>query len=585
MQKKEKSAYFGLALLVGIFISASYGVGLFRGLELFFEDTLFSPKPVDSRIVIVEIDDESIINIGQWPWPREIFADFLKKVSVEEPRVVVFDILFTEPSRLGKNDDALFEKAIISSKFPIVLASEVKTLKLDKDEATAENILLPLPSFLTRNITFGLVNVIADSDGVVRRFPAKIENQEGLSLKSLAQIALEQSGQKINTEDLGSVSRIVYAGVPNSVRTISFSSFLSKSGQNNLKDKIVFVGATAPSLHDSKQTPTSHGTEMSGVEIHAQIANMLLSNLRLKELSPSLSIFLIILVALVSAIVFILVPRLELTIFASVVLGFFYTIVIIVFFEKGIVLPLVHINLSVITSTLTLSLYKFFIAEKKRREVRNAFAKYVSPQVLNELLKNPEKITLGGEEREVTVLFSDIRDFTSISEKTRPTELVRILNKYFSAVTKKIIENDGVLDKYIGDAIMAFWGAPLPEPLQADKAVKAGLQMLEELKKLNLELVENGDLEIKIGIGIYTGKAVVGNVGSEHRFDYTVIGDTVNAASRIEGLTKEYKTGLIIGESTKNQLTEKFSVKPLGKTSVKGKSQQISIYAVSSIDT
>ena len=178
------------------------------------------------------------------------------------------------------------------------------------------------------------------------------------------------------------------------------------------------------------------------------------------------------------------------------------------------------------------------------------------------------------------MLFSDIRGFTSISEKTTPRELVRILNTYFSSITKKIIENDGVLDKYIGDAIMAFWGAPIPEPKQADKAVKAALEMLEELKKINIQFLASGDPEIKIGIGIYTGKAIVGNIGSEHRFDYTAIGDTVNIASRIEGLTKEYKTEIIIGESTKNKLTENFSVTLLGKTNVKGKLEEVTIYSV-----
>lgn len=585
MDKKEKIAYLALAILVSFVISTSYGAGLFRGLELILEDTLFSSKPIDKRIAIVAIDEKSIKNIGQWPWPREVFADFLKVLSEEEPAVVVFDILFTEASRLGRSDDEYFEKAILNAKFPIIFAAHAETLLIGDKKVIAENILLPIPSFFTENTTTGLVNVITDFDGVVRRFPTKIENRDGISLKPLSEVVLEQGSEISNTSNFPLVSRIVYAGGPNSIRTISFSDFLLNSSRNNLAGKIIFVGATAPSLHDSKQTPTSSGAEMSGVEIHAQITNMLLSDLQLNELSQKFSIILVILASLICSIIFIYISRFEFAILACAMLGFFYTVIVIVSFERGLILPIVHIILSLATSVLVLSLYKFFIAEKKRREVRNAFSKYVSPQILNELLKRPDKISLGGEEREVTVLFADIRDFTGISEKISPTELVRMLNKYFSLVSEKIIENNGVLDKYMGDAIMAFWGAPLDEPLQADKAVRAALQMLGELNKLNRERVLSGDSEIRIGIGIHTGYAVVGNVGSEHRFDYTVIGDTVNAASRIEGLTRDYKANLIIGESTKNKLTENFNLKPLGFASVKGKTEKISIYAVNENDS
>ncbi|KKR31142.1 MAG: Adenylate cyclase, partial [Parcubacteria group bacterium GW2011_GWF2_39_8b] len=342
----------------------------------------------------------------------------------------------------------------------------------------------------------------------------------------------------------------------------------------------VFVGATAEDLHDSKPTPLSRGTPMPGVEIHANIARGLLSGDRLVPLGTFETSAWILLASIVSSLFFIFANRLLIVVGGNVLVGLLYLVTIIILFERGIAVNLIHIELSWIVTTITLSLYKFFIAEKEKREMKRTFGKYVSPSVLEQIVKNPKAVLLGGEEKEITVLFSDIRGFTSISEKTTPRELVRILNTYFSSITKKIIENDGVLDKYIGDAIMAFWGAPIPEPKQADKAVKAALEMLEELKKINIQFLASGDPEIKIGIGIYTGKAIVGNIGSEHRFDYTAIGDTVNIASRIEGLTKEYKTEIIIGESTKNKLTENFSVTLLGKTNVKGKLEEVTIYSV-----
>ncbi len=210
--------------------------------------------------------------------------------------------------------------------------------------------------------------------------------------------------------------------------------------------------------------------------------------------------------------------------------------------------------------------------------MKNLFSKYVSKEVLEEILKNPSQVTLGGEEKEITVLFSDIRGFTSISEKTTPKELVRLLNKYFTAMTEQILKNGGVLDKYIGDAIMAFWGAPIENLEQADKAVRAALQMIQKLDELNKELMSEGIPEIKIGVGIYTGPAVVGNIGSNLRFDYTAIGDTVNTASRLEGLCKEYNTRIIIGKTTKNKLKDDYNLKFLGSALVKGKNKSVDVY-------
>ncbi len=212
--------------------------------------------------------------------------------------------------------------------------------------------------------------------------------------------------------------------------------------------------------------------------------------------------------------------------------------------------------------------------------MKNLFSKYVSKDVLNEILSDPSKVALGGEEKEVTVFFSDIRGFTTISEKTTPKELVRILNTYFTAMTKEVLDNGGVLDKYIGDAIMAFWGAPIADPDQAENALKASLSMLEQLKELNKELRALGDPEIHIGIGLYTGPAIVGNVGSDLRFDYTVMGDTVNVASRLEGLNKEYKTEIIIGETTKNKIKGNYVFRALGSVAVKGRKEPLNIYTI-----
>ena len=266
--------------------------------------------------------------------------------------------------------------------------------------------------------------------------------------------------------------------------------------------------------------------------------------------------------------------------FGNMLAGAGHLLAAVILFQNGIAANLIHINFAWILSLASLFSYRFFSVKKEKREIKNLFSKYVSRDVLAEILRNPGKVSLGGEEKEITILFCDIRGFTALSEQTTPRELVSLLNRYFSAMTEKILEKGGVLDKYIGDAIMAFWGAPIENENQADGAFEAALGMLENLEELNKELKSTGKPEIRIGIGIYTGRAVVGNVGSHLRFDYTAIGDSVNTASRLEGLTKEYKTNIIIGESVKNKLKKNYNLKFLDSVIVKGKLKPVNIYGL-----
>ncbi len=319
---------------------------------------------------------------------------------------------------------------------------------------------------------------------------------------------------------------------------------------------------------------------MAGVEIQANILDMILSGRRLISLPESLSYSWLFLAATAPVAIFYFFEGAVLPVLLSVALGIIYLVAAILLFNLGIAANLIHISLSWSLSTLALFSYRYFVSEKEKRELKSVFSKYVSKDVLNEILSNPSKVKLGGEEREITVLFSDIRGFTSLSENTTPGELVEILNKYFNLMTSEILNNGGVLDKYIGDAIMAFWGAPLPDENQAENALKASLGMLENLKKLNGELRSKGKPEINIGVGIYTGKAIVGNVGSDLRFDYTAIGDTVNVASRLESLNKEYGTKIIVGETSKDKIGASYEFQSIGSAKVKGRSQPLNIYTI-----
>jgi len=589
MKLSVKKSYLAIGLATGLLFCFFYFFGLFSGLDNFFSDLLFSPKPIDKDVVILAIDNDSINKIGQWPWPREIFAKALQAIKANPPKAVGMDIIFSEPSHAGANDDLELVKALGTVNFPVVLALEGSDLILKNNQlAEAVNLIEPLAGFQQpKNVTLGHANIITDKDGVARRFPLEILGRVGIDKQvysTLADETVNQSGREIiNPDNLLNINNIVYAAPPGGIRTIPFWRMFTADGPSLLKNKIVFIGATATDLHDTKLSPFGKEKEMPGTEIQAQIANMLLNGYRLVSLPIAWAYLWIILSALIPALLFICFKSLRLIISTICIIGFGYIIGIIFLFQAGILFSLLYTTIPWMVAVLGLFGFRYFIGEKEKRDLKVVFSKYVSPTVVGEILKNPSQIKLGGQEREITVFFSDIRGFTTISEKITPQELVRILNKYFTEMTDVVLKYGGVLDKYIGDAIMAFWGAPFDDPGQAEKAVQASLEMLEKLKKLNIELAADGDPEINIGIGLYTGPAVVGNIGSELRFNYTAMGDTVNVASRLEGLNKEYKTHLIIGESTKRRIKGKYNFKPLGSSVVKGRKEPIEIYTIEGV--
>ncbi len=568
----------GIALLVGIIVSVSFSNGLFAGLENFFEDVLVSSKPIHKDLVLVAIDNESISKIGQWPWPRQVFGNALWQLTKSPPKAVGLDVIFSEASRVGPMDDLVFENILQSLNYPIILPAEGENLTLSESAAPkARTFLRTLPRFTkAKTVTSGHVNLILDADGVARRFPLTVS---GMPAFAYALITKAKAGIPLENL-LGDINRIVFSGPTGSVRRIPFWRLLEGDGVELLAGKIVVIGATAADLHDEKPTPFSRGTQMSGAEIQSQIANMLLSGYRLLPLKKPLMVGWILLAAIFPAICFLSRYRFLRPFLVILGVAAIQLVVITLFFDRGVVVNILHVNLAWILSSLSIFAYRHFTIEKEKHELQGVFSRYVSKEVLDHILKDPSRVHLGGEEKEITVFFSDIRGFTTLSEKISPTELVAVLNRYFSLMTEEILKHGGVLDKYIGDAIMAFWGAPIDDPDQADNAMRASLGMLEKLKFLNKELRDSGRPEINIGIGLYTGMAVAGNIGSESRLNYTVMGDTVNVASRLEGLNKEYKTQLIIGETTKNKLRGNYKLKTLGSAAVKGRVEALNIFTL-----
>ncbi|MBI5152991.1 MAG: adenylate/guanylate cyclase domain-containing protein [Parcubacteria group bacterium] len=581
---KKGFLLLGLVLCITLLVEGSFSHGFLTKFENSLEDILVTPKPFNQDIVILAVDNESISRIGQWPWPREVYAHILKTLENAHPKAVGIDIAFLENSRLGEFDDAVLATTLASISYPIILSAEADTLILDKEMLPRAGIVrTPLPAFLTsRNVTVGHTNLILNPDGVVRKVPLKILSRDGNTVHSFAYEIFNKTQKNVSVEKKPeTIPRIVYSRAPGTIIRKHISSVLEDpSTIASLTNKVVLIGATASDLHDTKLTPLSRGVEMPGVEIQANIINMLSRGYSLVPISTRIMQLWILIAILLPVLVFRRFRGVSQPLFVNIILGVFHTTLAIILFENGIIANIIHLNLGWSLSTLSLFGYTYFTTERERREMRKMFSKYVATDVLEYIMKNPDKVSLGGEEKEVTILFSDIRGYTTFSESVTPKELVRVLNRYLTAMTEEILKHRGVLDKYIGDAVMAYWGAPMDDPDHADHAIEAALGMIERLKKFNEELKAEGMHEIAFGIGIYTGPVIIGNVGSEMRLEYTVIGDTVNVASRLEGVNKELHTTLLVGESAKNKIKGKYAFKSMGSVSVKGRKEPLQVYTL-----
>ncbi|MDO8492938.1 MAG: adenylate/guanylate cyclase domain-containing protein [bacterium] len=591
MNRKKLFFYF-LNSFLGLILVGSFRAGLFSGIEQFFEDILFSKKEINKDIVIIGIDNESIQKIGQWPWPRAVFAKALSNLEQYKPKSVGLDVIFPEASRIGEADDWALVRAMEGLKYPLVMPVEFTSVNIDGLHAFVERgapLVKNLKIITDVSLTAPAhVNLILDRDGVVRRVPLWIEIADSSVInKALGLKTVESAGLRHrNSYPKESIERIVFAGPPGSFPMVPFWKVYEGNIDLPLLNKIIFIGSTAADLHDEKPTPFSRGTAMSGVEIQAEIANMILQDYKLAPISEGWLEFWIFFATLLPALLFSFSERPWKALGVNVVLGIFYNVAIIYLFGEGQVANIVHINLAWISGSLVSFAYHYFTVEKEKNHLRNLFSKYVSRDILEEMLRDPSKIKLGGDEKETTVFFSDVRGFTNLSEGLTPGQLVHFLNKYLTVMTDIALKKRGVVDKYIGDAIMAFWGAPLTNKMHAVDAVLTSLEMVTALKKFNEKSVSEGDPAIDIGIGLNSGKVIAGNMGSEQQFDYTVMGDTVNLASRLEGQTKTYGVHIIISQHTFDHLPaeliekEKILIRELDRVKVKGKKLPVTIFEV-----
>ncbi|MBW2091790.1 MAG: adenylate/guanylate cyclase domain-containing protein [Deltaproteobacteria bacterium] len=384
---------------------------------------------------------------------------------------------------------------------------------------------------------------------------------------------------EVPTDELGRFL-VNYRGPSYTFPHYSMSDILAKRFKpGTFKNKIILAGATAVGVYDMRTTPFE--TNYPGLEVHANVIDSILRQDFLVR--PQWTTLLDLTVMIAAAIILGLVlPKI------SAVVGVIFGLGLLMaqgglnylFFSKGIWLNLVLPSITVLVVYTGITAFRYITEEREKKKIKGAFQTYLHPSVVNEVLKNPDMLKLGGQKKILTVLFSDIKGFTTISENMDPEALVQLLNEYLSAMTDLVFKYDGLLDKYEGDAVMAIWGAPLDLPDHPLKACRTSLDMLAELDRLRQKWAKDDPTipRIDIRIGVNTGLMVVGNIGSETRFDYTVIGDEVNLGSRLEGASKEYGTNIIISETTYEQVKDVMVCRELDLVAVKGKTQPVRIY-------
>jgi len=563
-------------LAIGLGCGALAGVllllGAFSSIQLRTQDLLYLPRQTQPDIVIVAIDDVSLQAIGRWPWDRSVMADLVRNLAAA--RIVGLDVNFPEVTA----SDVLLADTVEGTG-NVILPVE---LTFTSDGRSIAGVLAPVEPIRSAAVSLAHVNTPADEDGVVRRVPLSAQLTDGTTYHAMGEIVARRAGARptdLVTDRQGRML-VPFAGPPGRFRTVSAAAVISGAvPPESFRDQIVFVGAAAPDLHDERLVPTSRGTLMSGVEIHANVADALLSRTFVRELPALLGALICLLLAFVVGLIVPLVRvRNGIIVLTAAVVG--YAFVTAFYAGAGTFLPFFMPVLGVAVTYLAVTVYRYVKTNREKNYLRTAFEKYVSAPVISSIVEHPEKLALGGERRIMTVLFADLRGFTPLSERLDAAELIGILNRYLDAVTDVILEEQGVVDKYMGDAVMAFWGAPFDQPDHAERALHAAVRMRERLAAMNRDQLFGREVVLKLGIGLSSGEMVVGNMGSSKRFDYTVVGDAVNLGSRIEGLNKEYGTEILAAEESVKGLSSAYVVRPLDRVAVKGKVEPVRLYEI-----
>jgi adenylate cyclase len=542
--------------------------------------------PLEPSIGIIAIDDKSIAELGRYPWTRSQYARLLEKLRAAQAKVVLFDAFFPE------REDILNDQAFASATKKAGNVVLAVLFDLEKDQQV-KGVIRSLPEIERAAAGVGQINLLPDDDGVNRRTPLLID-WEGKQMPSLGMMAaMFALGEKEFTSGdfeitLGSRQIPIgenssmwvnFTGPPGGYPRYSFADVVNgRIPAEKLKGKVLFVGATAPGIYDMRVTPFNGNTP--GVEIHATVADNIISDRFIRQggLEALVDIFFIV---LMGALAYLLTTRLRLygAIPATALLLSGYIWFANSMFAAGHWINIIYPALSAILALLVGGGFRYLVLERSAREMRSMFSSYLSPKLVARLEKDPDAAKIGGDTKMVTVLFTDIKGFTTFSEKHPPQEVVSRLNEYLGAMVQVIEQHDGTIDKFIGDAVMAYWGAPLSQADHGKLAVQCLLAMAQRLEELKSQWASEGKEPFSIRGGIQSGEVVAGNVGfAGKKMEYTVIGDTVNLASRLEGTAKYYGINYLVGENT-YQLTRDFCrYRELDKIRVVGKQLPVTIY-------
>ncbi len=548
---------------------------------------LRGPIPANPNIAIIAIDDKSIAELGRFPWSRVQYVRLLNRLSAAGAKVVVFDAFFPEPETPAI--DGAFAEAIREAR------NVVLGVSLDLDEelhATGRTRSIPLIQHAA--IGIGHINLLPEDDGVNRRV-LLLNNDRDRPTPSLglmsAMAALGQKdftttpfavrvGERTIPVDGNYAMWINYTGGPGSYPRYSFADVAAGHvAPELLKNKVLFVGATALGIYDMRVTPFFRN--VPGVEIHAAVADNILSG-RFVRRTGIESLFDITAIIVLGSLTFFLTMRsrsYNSAIAATVVLTAAYLWLSYWMFLQGHWVSMLYPPLAAATMLVFVGGFRYLVLDSTARNIRAMFSSYMSDKLVAQLEENPEMVRIGGDDKEVTVLFTDIKSFTSFSEQHTAQEVVSRLNEYLAEMVHVIHEHDGRVDKFIGDGIMANWGAPIAQPDHATRAVACALAMQKTMLSLTAKWRGDGVEPFSIRGGLQSGEVVAGNIGSHgKKMEYTLIGDTVNQASRLEGAAKYYGVNFLVGENTYLQTRESFRYRELDRIRVVGKQTPVAIY-------
>ncbi len=591
-------------------------------------------KYQDPNVVWGNMSDTSLQKIGRWPWSRTKWDILINKFKNFGAKVVALDAMFPEPEvacNANSPDDGFSEaiknfqsvpgnKVIIGyegtsyetkesyPELPEILynymidASQAKDIGFTKYFASKGTF--PIEKLLEADPGVAFIMSRQDNDGVFRKY-SLILNFHDFYMPSMALLAfqeftgkkpklsidengegtLEIDGHELNLNNSGQ-AKVRFRGDQRNFQNIDLADvYFAKDDdqeiKNKLNGKLVIVGSSATGAHDLRNTPID--PLLPGVFFHINMVSQLINNYFFVKHEDNIKASLIIFV--VAIIVLLLTEFLRNALIdlfiTGAIIGIIYYIDSTHFFPNGYDLKVVFTYFAIAGVYIWNTFINFYISSKEKKQIKGAFSRYLAPSIVNDMLEHPEKLRVGGEKREITCFFSDVRDFTSISEILSANDLAKVINRYMGEMTNILFEYKGTLDKYIGDAIVGFWNAPLDIDMHPQLAVEASIKMIESLPAINQEFKEAGFPEFKIGIGLNTGECNVGNMGSDAIFAYTALGDAMNLGARLEGLCKFYGSMITISEYTYERLDhDKIKCRKLDKVRVKGKLEPVEIYEV-----